>query len=332
MHAPANAGTMPRNNRTAVAKHILASVGVSAVALAGLGATTVGSASASSNTVGYIAWNQGVNPFGAALYKGTLEYAKQYGVHLQTVSANGDDATMISGMQTFMSEHVKAIVVWPPNETTLAAVVNKASAEGIPVIVENEGLTPGTKYLTLVACNNFTYGQDEGRMIAAALHGHGTYALAMGILGNSAEIQRTQGIKSVLSKYPGIHLVASESGSWTDSPALSLTQDWLTKYSKLGAVAFEGPEGVVGAQWAHKHGRGNVKFVLGDYPSFVRPAIENGEVYGTVNQDPVTQAQLSMLAAHYVITGQEKKIPKPVWNAPLPVVTKANVAKMAPGW
>ena len=314
------------------ARRALACAAVGATALSGLTASTASTAIASSNTVGYIAWNQGVNPFGAALYKGTLEYAKAYGIHLQTVSANGDDATMISGMQTFMSEHVKAIVVWPPNETTLSAVVDKASSEGIPVIVENEGLAPGTKYLTLVACDNYTYGQDEGHMIAAALHGHGTYAIAMGILGNSAEIQRTAGIKNVLAKYRGIHLVASQSDSWTDAPALSLAQDWLTKYPTLGAIAYEGPEGVVGAEWAHKHGHGSVKFVLGDYPSFVRPAIADGEVYGTVNQDPVTQAQLSMLAAHYILTGQEKKIPRPVWNAPLPVVTKANVAKMAPGW
>ncbi len=322
----------PRRGKNLFARRSLVCAAVGATALTGLTATTASSAVASSTTVGYIAWNQGVNPFGAALYKGTLKYANAYGIHLQTVSANGDDATMISGMQTFMSEHVKAIVVWPPNETTLAAIVDKASSEGIPVIVENEGLAPGTKYLTLVACDNFTYGQDEGHMIAAALHGHGTYAIAMGILGNSAEIQRTAGIKSVLKKYPGIHLVASQSDSWTDAPALSLTQDWLTKYPTLGAIAFEGPEGVVGAQWARKHGHGSVKFVLGDYPSFVRPAIENGEVYGTVNQDPVTQAQLSMLAAHYILTGQEKKIPRPVWNAPLPVVTKANVAKMVPGW
>jgi ribose transport system substrate-binding protein len=321
-----------RRARGPVTRRALLCAAVGATALGGVTATTATSAVASSNTVGYIAWNQGVNPFGAALYKGTLKYAKAYGIKLQTVSANGDDATMISGMQTFMSEHVKAIVVWPPNETTLAAVVDKASSQGIPVIVENEGLAPGTKYLTLVACDNYTYGQDEGHMVAAALHGHGTYAIAMGILGNSAEIQRTAGIKSVLKHYPGIHLVTSQSDSWTDAPALSLTEDWLTKYPKLGAIAFEGPEGVVGAQWARKHGHSSVKFVLGDYPSFVRPAIENGDVYGTVNQDPVTQARLSMLAAHYILTGHEKKIPRPVWNAPLPVVTKANVAKMAPGW
>lgn len=283
--------------------------------------------------VGYMSWNTGADPFATALASATLAEAKKLGVNLDYVNANGDQSKQISAIQTFIDRGAKAIIVFPENETSIVPILNEAAAKGIKVIDMNEALAKNAKIFTYVGDNDYTYGELEARLLVKALNGKGTFALAEGLIGSAAEINRTAGIKHVLKSYPNIHMISVGSDGFTTPKALSLAQDWLTKYSsKLNAIVYEGPEGYVGGEWAAAHGHKGVKIILGDYPTYVRPAIEKGYVYGTVDQSPPLEAQDSMKVAYDILTGQEAKVPRPAWYIPLPLVTSANVKSIAPAW
>ena len=66
---------------------------------------------------------------------------------------------------------------------------------------------------------------------------------------------------------------------------------------KLQGIIAEGPEIYVGANYAWSIGRKNIIFIAGDYPTEVRTAIENGKVYGTADQSPVTEGVNGVIAA-----------------------------------
>jgi ribose transport system substrate-binding protein len=137
-----------------------------------------------------------------------------------------------------------------------------------------------------------------------------------------------------LKKYPDIKVVTQKSADWDNTKALAVTQDILSRYPKgsLDAIVDQGPEGVTGAQWAHKQGRTDVKFLLGDYPAEVRAAIQKGIVYGTVDQDPQPQGVTSIEYALKWLKGQKGLVETPHHYMPLPIVTKANVGQFPAAW
>lgn len=283
-------------------------------------------------TLGFLSFWTGGDPFATSLANATLAEGKKLGVTIDYVNGNNDLSTQIGAIQDFITKRVKAIVVFPGNATALVPILNKAAASGIPVIDLNERLAKNAKIYTYVGDNDYTYGQLEARALAKALHGKGTFALAEGTIGYASQIDRTAGIKNVLQSYPNIHMVAAQSDNYNSAQSLSLTQDWTNKYPSLNAIVVEGPEGVTGAEWAAKHGHKNLKFVVGDYPTFVAPAIKNGEVYAAVDQSPILEAKDSVIAAYDVMKGQGNKVPKPNWYVPLPIITKANVNSIKPAW
>lgn len=300
-------------------------------------ATTGTSASAknagrSGGTIGFLSYWAGGDPFAVALTNAALAEGKKLGVTVDYVNGNNDLSTQIAAVQTFITKKVKAIVVFPGNTTSLIPILNKAAAAGIPVVDLNQKLASTAKTTIYVGDNDYTYGEDEAKLLVKALGGKGTFALAQGIIGSAPQIDRTAGIKHVLLSYPGIKMVATQSDNWSSSQLLALTQDWTTKYPNLNAIVAEGPEAATGAQWAAAHGHKNIKFIAGDYPTYVQTAIQKGEVYGTVDQSPILEAQDAMIAAYDIESGKSSKLPKPNWFVPLPLVTKANVNQIKPAW
>jgi ABC-type sugar transport system substrate-binding protein len=301
----------------------------------GSAANAIATTNASSSPhalVGFLASDATHNPFAVALAKGTLDEASKLGLNLSYVDAKGDLTAEIGAIQSFMSRGAKVIVVFPADPTSLVPILNQAAGQGIKIVVLNQPLEPSAKIVTYVGADNYAYGQAEGQLLAKALNGSGTFALAEGITATQAALDRTNGIENTLKAYPNIHMVALQTDNWDPTQALSLAQDWLSKYPTISAMVYEGPEGTVAGQWARAHGRANLKVILGDYPTAVEQAIQAGYVYGTVDQNPVQQGVLAMQVAQEILDGHESQVPQPVLKTPLPLITSANVADNQATW
>jgi ABC-type sugar transport system substrate-binding protein len=202
------------------------------------------------------------------------------------------------------------------------------------VFALNSAIAPGGQLVTYIGDSDYQYGLAEGEMAAKAINGHGNVAVLLGVLGDSPEVQRLAGIKNVLAKYPGIKIVTTEVDLWQNAKNLADVQDLLSKYPKgqLAAVIAEGPEMYVGAAYAAKIGRTDVKFIAGDYSTQVEAAIKADQLYGTVDQSPVLEGQLGAQLAHYWLTGKKSQVPTPNDYIPLPVITAANVSQYPAQW
>lgn len=316
----------------AVASLLLAACGTSSGSSAA-GSSGGGSAkSAKDVTVGFLSFDTGNDPFATALANATVAEGKKLGTTVDYVNGNNNLSDEISAIQTFITKRVGAIVVFPGNTTALVPILNKANAAGIPVIDLNERLASNAKVYTYVGDNDTTYGELEAEALVKATGGKGTFALAEGTIGTASQIERTAGIESVLKKYPNLKMVAEQSDNYQSPDLLSLTQDWASKYPSLSAIVVEGPEGSTGGQWAAKNGHGSIKFIVGDYPTYVASAIQAGEVYAAVDQSPVLEAQDSVIAAVDVAMGKGSQVQKPNWYVSLPIITKSNVNTIKPAW
>lgn len=304
---------------------------VVALSLAACGASSSASGSKKLD-VGFMAYDIGLDPFVSAMVEEAQKEAKAKGIHLDVRNGGNDLSKQINAVQDFVTQRKDAIIVYPGDPEGIGPVVQQAKAAGIPVFTVNLSLADKYPVTTFVGANDKQYGEEQGQMLVDALGEQGKVGLIMGALGTSAQILRTEGIKEVLSKHPGIQIVEQQADGWQSDKTLALTQDWVTKYpkGKLDAIVVQGPEAMGAIRWAREHGRDDIKWILGDYPTDLVQPIKDGWVYGTVSQDPAQQGREVVDAAFNWLSGAKDKVKVPTQFTPLPLVTKENVDQMKP--
>jgi ribose transport system substrate-binding protein len=278
--------------------------------------------------------NDTTNPFLSSMGNALTAEAKKYGMKVDLLNGAADNSTQLSDVQDLINKHVNAILLTPSDPVAIIPGVKQANQAGIPVFALNSAIASGGKLVTYIGDSDYQYGVAEGKLAAAAIHGHGNVAVLLGVLGDAPEVQRLSGIKNVLAKYPGIKIVTTEVDLWQNAKNLADTQDLLSKYPKgqLAAVIAEGPEMYVGAAYAAKVGRTDIKFIAGDYSQQVETAIKSGQLYGTVDQSPVLEGQLGARLAYDWLTGKKSAVKTPNYFISLPVITTSNVAKYPAEW
>jgi ABC-type sugar transport system substrate-binding protein len=278
--------------------------------------------------------NDTTNPFLAAMGTALTQEAAKLGMKVDLENGGGDMSTEISDVSDLLAKHVNALVLTPSDPTAIVPAVKTANQADIPVFDLNSAISPGAQLVTYIGDSDYQYGVAEGNMAAQAIGGKGNVAVLLGVLGDAPEVDRLAGIKAAFQKYPGIKILTTLVDNWVNSTNLSDTQDLLSKYPKgtLQAIIAQGPEMYVGAAYAAKVHRTDVKFIAGDYSTQVEAAIKAGQLYGTVNQSPITEGQDAAEDAYYWLTGKKSLVKTPDAYVPLPLVTAANVASYQAAW
>lgn len=284
-------------------------------------------------TVGAMVWDTTV-PFYTNFLKGLKDAADEYDVEVLIRNGQGELNQEISVIKQFISQEVDLIVVTPSDAEGIVPVIKQANKAGIPVIAANNNVGEGADVLTYVGADDYRFGWQQGKMVEQAVGESGKIAYIMGHLGTSPQIKRKNGLQDYLNENTEIEIVSSVSASWKYSKALAATQDFLSKYQEgeLDAVVSQGPEGVAGARYAAENGRKEIDFITGDYPADVRKAIQEGKVYGTVNQDPYPQGYLAVEYAYKWLSGKKNYLVTPNAYLYLPLITSENVDDYPPAW
>ncbi len=309
---------------------------ITAVALVGC-ATTASSngtdAPKKKYTIGVAEANTSIS-FLATLDKAIKTEAASHGWDTVILNGNFDAATQANNVSTLIAKKVDVILVISSSPTSVVAPIAQAKKAGIPVIAVNAQLDKAAQIVTYVGASDFDYGVSQGKLLLQALPNGGKVAVILGPIGDTPQVQRLAGLNSVLKDHPEISIVATPSDGFDNAKNLAATQDLLAKYPKgsIDAIVAQGPQMYVGADYALKNGRGEIKFIAGDYSTQVEASIKSGALYGSVNQSPVLEGQLGARFAYYWLTGKKDKVKTPVYLIPLPEITKANVDKNPAEW
>ena len=134
-------------------------------------------------------------------------------VKLHVVSANDNDKQQIGQINAFTDRGIDLLIVSPNQVNSVTPAVDRAYDKGIPVILFDRKTGAG-KYTAFIGADNEKIGRTIGEYIATRLGGKGTVVEIRGLGGSSPAIERHKGFVSAISNYPGIRLLASESGNW----------------------------------------------------------------------------------------------------------------------
>ena len=134
------------------------------------------------------------------------------GVALKFAAAYDSDERQVQQIDSLVNEGIDLLIVAPNQVQTISPAIDRAYDKGIPVIVF-ERKTSSRKYTAFISADNYEMGRIMGEYIVSRLHGHGSVL----------EIKGLDAIKNA----PGIKVVASLQGDWTELKAYESTQQWL---------------------------------------------------------------------------------------------------------
>lgn len=144
-----------------------------------------------------------------------LSAAKQRGWEVIYHNGRMLQQNQIKAVRYFIAREVDIIVLSSQESTGWQAVLGSAHDAGIPVILMDRNIESDPAFYATRISSDF---ENEGRLaadaIARLLGGRGQVVQVSGTPGSSAAQGRSAGFESWLSRFRGIHLLASRSGEF----------------------------------------------------------------------------------------------------------------------
>ena len=147
-------------------------------------------------------------------------------VELKFAAAYDSDERQVQQIDSLVNDGIDLLIVAPNQVQTISPAIDRAYDKGIPVIVF-ERKTSSRKYTAFISADNYEMGRVMGEYIVSRLHGQGTVLEIKGLEGSSPAIERHKGFMDAIEKVPGIKVVGSLQGDWTESTAYESTKQWL---------------------------------------------------------------------------------------------------------
>jgi len=266
------------------------------------------------------------NEFIINIQEAVRDEAKKMNVDLVEADGQGSAESQISEVEDFISRGVDAIILNPYDKEGSAHAVDLAVQAHKPIVVVNAIVSNLAKADAYAGSQDAEAGRIAAQRIMDVLHGRGSIAVIHGPYGHSAELQRSDGIRQVLAKYPGSSIVLEQTANWDRAQALNLMENWLASGRKIDAVIAQNDEMALGAYKAiEAAGKQKDIAVIGiDAIPDALKAVAAGKLVGTVFQDAKGQGTLAVDLAVQIVQGQKVKHDN---YLPFTLVTTENVGK-----
>jgi len=264
-----------------------------------------------------------INGGGEAL----LEQAKADGTVEEYYLLDGqtDPSLQVSQATDLVNLGVDAVIMQPAELDGSAPVVDICHEAGIPVVLVNSLTSNADECEGLSISNDVEAGELLANFVIEKLGDTGKYGHIQGIIGNTAAIQRTEGIHNVMDKQSGWEMLEEQSGEWSGDKASRFAQDWIALYGdELNAILCDNDDMAVAARLACiEAGREDIVCIGVDATEAALAMVTDGELDGTIRQDGTEQGRVAVEKAIALAQGKEVERETVI---PFTVVTKDNVA------
>lgn len=269
--------------------------------------------------------------FYIAAVDGMRDAAAKAGYQLKVTSAANDSSLQINQIQNLLVQQIGALIFIPQDATAAAAGVRAANQADVPVVaVDERPEGANVKLATYIATNSVKAADDLCTWMFAQIGGKGQLAILHGVLGSTAELQRTEGCQEALKNTPGVQVVAQQTANWDETEAYKAAQDILTAHPDLKAVFGESDAMAMGAAKAAKqaHRSGLVVVGIDGFPTMFK-AISSGLTQATMAQNPYMMGERAVQDAILSINGKGASLPPEQYVA-TQLITKKNVDQSNP--
>lgn len=183
-----------------------------------------------------------------------LSFYRDYDIDLIIKDAYDDNNRQIQDIKDLVASGIDILIVSPNEADPLTPVVEEVYEQGIPVIVIDRKIN-SEKFTAYVGANNLMTGKEAGQLAADLLKGKGKILEITGLKGSTSAIERSQGFREVIKRYPDIEIVASLEGEWLIEVSQRITDSIFSRPSDIDLVfAHNDPMAYGAYRSASKHG------------------------------------------------------------------------------
>ncbi len=152
-----------------------------------------------------------------AFSKDMQDEAKKEGIDLKFADANGKEENQLKAVRAFIAQKVDAIIIAPVVVTGWDQVLKEAKAANIPVFLADRDVDVSDKslFVTRISADFNLEGRLAGAWLAAASKGSCNIVEEQGTVGSAPAIERKKGFEAVISQFPDMKIVKSQSGDFT---------------------------------------------------------------------------------------------------------------------
>lgn len=249
--------------------------------------------------------------FYVAEVAGIEDEAEEQGYEVKITSANNDSSAQIRQVNDLLTQQVGALIFTSQDSTAAAAGVRAANDADVPVVAVDQRPESGEGELaTYIATGSVKAAYDLATWMFDQIGGEGKVALLRGVLGSTAELQRSEGFQKALDEHPDIEVVAEDVANWDETEAFRASQNILTANPELDAVFAESDAMALGAaKAAEEAGRDIVTVGIDGFPTMF-DAIESGLTDATMAQQPYMMGRMAVRDAIAFMNGEGEDIPE----------------------
>lgn len=250
------------------------------------------------------------------------KWAKDNGVKYKSYDGNNDAASQLSQVETMIADGVDAIILNPQDADACSACVDAADEAGIPIIGVNT-MVNNDKLTAYVGSQDVSAGEDIMKyMIDYMKEDAFNIVVIEGPMGQSAQLQRMEGIENVLKDYPDIKILAKNTANWSRSEAMTLMETWITTYGDdIDAVVSENDEMALGAREAIEAQGMDIPCIGIDGITDAVSAVESGKMIASDFQNAEGQITGALETAVKCVNNEEYE--KELW-IPFEMITPDN--------
>jgi simple sugar transport system substrate-binding protein len=209
--------------------------------------------------------------------------AVKRGITLKFADAQQKKENQFAAVRGFISEKVDAIVIAPVVVTGWDQVLQEARAARIPVFIADRAVdSDPSLFVARIAADFNLEGRLAGAWLAQASRGSCNVVELQGTIGAAPTIDRKQGFTAMISQFPGMRIVRSESGDFTAEGGQRVMERMIKSTNGLKGVC---------AVWSH-----NDNMLLGAINAMHAAGLHPGSDQLMVSVDGVPDIYRAMLA------------------------------------
>ena len=267
------------------------------------------------------------NPWFVVLGESAKARAVELGYDATIFDSQNDTSKEAANFENIIAGGYQAILFNPTDANGSIASVLKAKAAGIPVFCIDREINATNAATSQMLSDSYSGCVKLGQYFVKTVGKEGEYAELLGIVGDNNTWNRSKGFHSVVDRYPGLKMVAQQSGEFDRAKGLEVMESILQAHPNIKAVFCGNDAMAMGAYQALvTANKADVVKVFGfDGADDVVKLIADGKIAATGMQFPKLMARQAAEYADSYVKGKRdfaQKIPVPV-----ELVTQQNVSK-----
>lgn len=247
----------------------------------------------------------------------------------QLFDATSDPSIQVSELEDAINNGFNFFLLQPCEAAGSDPVVTRCKEKGFPCVVINSTTESTMQEASGYAgSDDVQAGEMMGKYILEKIPEGGTYVHMMGVVGNSAQVQRTEGINNTLTAEAGWTNGGDYAAEWLAEKAVGFATDAITQYGdELKAIVCDNDDMSSAVQaYCNSVNRSDIICIGVDGNQGPLSMIKEGTLDATIYQDGEGQCDYAInTIARAFITGETDGVEMFKTDVPFILITKDNV-------